>query len=65
MKYKYFSSDDFNYLYMLHLCWVLQVSTSYGGIDTENVLSYKVDEIIVMRFGGSSTHYNVSGLETY
>ncbi|MBX9888759.1 MAG: hypothetical protein K2Y30_12590 [Flavobacteriaceae bacterium] len=39
-----------------------QKSAIYSGIDTENVLSYKVDEIIVMRFGGSSTHYNVSDL---
>ena len=39
-----------------------QKSAIYSGIDTENVLSYKVDEIIVMRFGGSSIHYNVSDL---
>ncbi|MDG2433326.1 hypothetical protein [Flavobacterium sp.] len=34
----------------------------YSGIDTENVLSYKVDEVINTQFGGSTTHYNVSNL---
>ena len=39
-----------------------QKSALYSGIDTENVLSYKVDEIVVMRFGGSRTHYDVSDI---
>lgn len=40
-----------------------QKSALYSGIDTENVLSYKVDEIVVMRFGGSRTHYDVSDIK--
>jgi hypothetical protein len=40
-----------------------QKSALYSGIDTENVLSYKVDEIVIMRFGGSRTHYDVSDIK--
>lgn len=50
----------------LYLCCTFsgycQNGTDYSAIETENVLSYKVDEIIVMRFGGSRTHYNVSDI---
>lgn len=50
----------------LYLCCTFsgycQKGIDYNGIETKNVLSYKVDEIIVMRFGGSSTHYNVSDI---
>lgn len=40
-----------------------QKGADYSAIDTENVLSYKVAEIIKMRFGGSSTHYSVSNIK--
>ena len=50
----------------LYLCCTFsgycQNGADYSAIDTKNVLSYKVDEIIKMRFGGSSTHYNVSDI---
>jgi hypothetical protein len=63
MKYKYLVAMISTIYICCTYAGYCQVSTSYGGIDTENVLSYKVDEIIVMRFGGSSTHYNVSDLK--
>lgn len=39
-----------------------QVSKVYSTIETKNVLYYKVEEIINMKFGGSTTRYTVSDL---
>ena len=51
-------------IYLVCTCVVIgQVIDLYGGIDTKNALSYKVKEIIVKRFGGRSTEYNVSDLK--
>lgn len=39
-----------------------QISKVYSTIETKNVLYYKVEEIINMKFGGSTTRYTVSDL---
>lgn len=39
-----------------------QVSKVYSTIETKNVLYYKVEEIINMKFGGTTTRYTVSDL---
>jgi hypothetical protein len=39
-----------------------QISKVYSTIETRNVLYYKVEEIINMKFGGTTTRYTVSDL---
>lgn len=39
-----------------------QVSKVYSGIETKNVLYYKVEETVNMTFGGTTTRYTVSNL---
>ncbi len=39
-----------------------QVSKVYNIIETKNVLYYKVEEIVNMKFGGTTTRYTVSDL---
>ena len=39
-----------------------QVSKVYSTIETKNVLYYKVEEIVKMTFGGTTTRYTVSDL---
>ena len=62
MNYKYLVAITLTLYLCCNFSGHCQKGMDYDGIETENVLSYKVDEIIVMRFGGSSTHYNVSNI---
>ena len=39
-----------------------QVRKVYSTIETQNVLYYKVEEIVNMKFGGTTTRYTVSNL---
>ncbi|MFL9831183.1 tetratricopeptide repeat protein [Flavobacterium sp. ARAG 55.4] len=39
-----------------------QIRTVYSTIETKNVLYYKVEEIVKMTFGGTTTRYTVSDL---
>ena len=39
-----------------------QTRKVYNNIETQNVLYYKVEEIINMKFGGTTTRYTVSDL---
>ncbi|MEO8254170.1 MAG: hypothetical protein ABI554_07240 [Flavobacterium sp.] len=43
-------------------CAFGQVNKVYNDIETKNVLYYKVEEIIKMKFGGTTTRYMVSDL---
>lgn len=39
-----------------------QANKNYSTIETKNVLYYKVEEIVKMTFGGTTTRYTVSNL---
>jgi hypothetical protein len=39
-----------------------QAKKTYSTVDTASVLAYKVEEIVSMRFGGTTTRYTVSDL---
>lgn len=43
-------------------CCLGQVSNNYSKVENKNVLYYKVEEIIKMTFGGTTTRYTVSDL---
>lgn len=50
------------FLFCKSICVYSQVRKVYSSIETENVLYYKVEEIVNMTFGGSTTRYTVSNL---
>lgn len=50
------------FLYSCSICIHGQVRKVYSSIEIKNVLYYKVEEIVNMTFGGSTTRYTVSNL---